>query len=219
MTKPPSEQPPEDEDVADEETDLATEDDDDEEYDESWFARPADTQIKIERFPDGLTIEVPPAGLWGGTHGLFFFALLWNGFMAVFSVLMLGVFFGGEAKKDQSVWLVPGLLSLFWLVGIGILLGSLNMGRRRAAIAVTGGSLMLIQTGIFGSKQRDWAAGRVSAIRPGPSGMTVNDKPVLELQIYDSGRHKFGLLGGRRDDELRWLGHELRTALGVPDIA
>ena len=35
---------------------------------------PANTTIKIDRFSDGLTITVPPAGLWRGTRGLFFFA-------------------------------------------------------------------------------------------------------------------------------------------------
>lgn len=177
---------------------------------------PKGSQITIERFPDGLTIQIPPAGLWRGTHGLFTVALFWNGFMTVFTAAMLGAFFGAGAMKDHAVWLLPLLLSIFWLVGIGILLGSLNMGRRRAAIAVTGGTLMVIQTGLFGSKQRDWPPGDVEAVRAGPSGMTVNDQPVLELQIFDGGASKFGLLAGRPDRELEWLADTLREALQVP---
>jgi hypothetical protein len=176
--------------------------------------QPAGSRITIERFPDGVTIKVPPAGLVGGTQGLFVFALIWNGIVGLITAVMLAALFGAAAKHDQAFWIAPAILSIFWLVGIGVLLGSVNMGLRQAAIAVTGGTLMVIQTGLFGSKQRDWQPGDVSDVRAGPSGMTVNDKPVLELQIFDGGGAKMGLLSGRREDELQWLAYELRNALG-----
>jgi hypothetical protein len=176
---------------------------------------PPKSPITIDRFADGLTIQVPPAGLWG-TKGLFLFALVWNGFMAVFTPVMVGgVMFGNDAKQEGAIWVLPLFLSIFWLVGIGLLLGSLNMARRRAALAVTGGTLMVLQTGLFGTKQRDWPPGDVEAVRAGPSGMTVNDVPVLELQIFDGGGNRFSLLAGRSDEELDWLAYELRTALRV----
>jgi hypothetical protein len=179
---------------------------------------PPGSSLAVERFPDGLTIQIPPAGLWRGSQGLFVIALLWNGIIAVITFALLGVLLGGADKNaDKLVWVFPLFLSIFWAVGIGLLLGALNMGRRKAAIAVTGGTLMVIQTGLFGSKQRDWPPGDVEAVRAGPSGMTVNDKPVLELQIFDGGAHKFGLLAGRTDEELEWLARELRAALQVPD--
>jgi hypothetical protein len=179
---------------------------------------PPGSSLAVDRFPDGLTIQVPPAGLWRGSQGLFVIALLWNGIIAVITFVLMGVLLGGADKNaDKLVWVFPLFLSIFWAVGIGLLLGALNMGRRKAAIAVTGGTLMVIQTGLFGSKQRDWPPGDVEAVRAGPSGMTVNDKPVLELQIFDGGAHKFGLLAGRTDEELEWLARELRAALQVPD--
>jgi hypothetical protein len=182
---------------------------------ETPLPQPADSPITIERFPDGLTITVPPAGLGKGTHGLFAFAILWNGFMGVFTpVLLIGIF-RGKGVEQGAALIAPAVLSLFWLVGIGILLGALNMGRRRAAIAVTGGALMVIQAGIFGTKQRQWAATEIRKICAGHSGMEVNDKPILELQIYGQGAGKFGLLAGRADEELRWIASELRAALGV----
>src|SRR5438874_13652786 len=107
-------------------------------------AQPAGSQIAVERFADGVTITVPPAGLFGGTQGLFVFALIWNGFVGVFTAVMLGVFLGTAAKHDQAIWIAPAILSIFWLVGIGVLLASINMGRRQAAFAVTGGTLMVI---------------------------------------------------------------------------
>ena len=41
--------------------------------------QPAGSKITIERFPDGLTITVPPTGIW--SQGLFVFGLIWNGFL------------------------------------------------------------------------------------------------------------------------------------------
>jgi hypothetical protein len=116
-------------------------------------------------------------------------------------------------KVDQSGWFPMAVFSFFWLVGIALLLASINMGRRRAAIAVTGGTLMLIQTGLFGVKQRTWQPGEVRAICAGPSGIKVNDRPVLELQVFDSENRKFGLLAGRANNELYWLAQELREVL------
>jgi hypothetical protein len=193
-------------------------DEDDEAGDEpeELLGPPPGTTISIERFADGLTIQVPPGGLLGGTKGLFVFALLWDGAMTLFTAAMLAGFLHGEAKRDDSIWLPVLFLGLFWLVGVVMLLSSIQMGRRRAAIAVTAGSLMVIQSGPLGTKQRDWTPGDVSAVRAGPSGMEVNSRPVLELQVVDAKGVKFGLLAGRSDDELRWLAQELRIALLGP---
>jgi len=185
---------------------------------ETPLAQPANSPITIERFPDGLTITVPPAGLWKGTYGLFLFAILWNGFLGVFTPLLLVGIFRGKGVEQGAALIGPAVLSIFWLVGIGILLGALNLGRRQAAIAVTGGMLMVIQTGLFGTKQRQWPATEIKKICAGHSGMEVNDKPILELQIYGQSGGKFGLLAGRTDDELRWMASELRVSLGVAEF-
>ena len=198
------------------------------ESDESWSeadepqqqpaqgAPPQSTAIRIERFADGVTIEVPAAGLWKGTHGLFAMAVLWNGIMAPLTLCLGGAFLGGQQvqKGNEAVWVLPLVLSLFWVIGIVLLLISINMGRRRAALAVTGGSLMVLKTGLFGTKQRRWEPGEVEAVRVGPSGMEVNEVPVLELQILGGGG-KFSLLAGRSDDELNRVARALRRALRV----
>jgi hypothetical protein len=181
------------------------------------LAQPVGSQIIVERFADGLTIQVPPAGLFRGTQGLFIFALVWNVVVVAISAVVLASLPVQKVKPDDSIWIPPAFMSIFLLVGIGMLLGSINMGRRRAALAVSGGTLMVIQTGLFGSKQRSWQADDVKAIGVHSSGMKVNDKPVLELQVFDKHARKFGLLAGRSNDELWWLAQELRGALGVVD--
>jgi len=179
---------------------------------------PAGSNIQIERFPDGVTINVPAQGVWKATKGLFVFAIIWNGIVAMISVCMLAGIIGATQavpvkKADAAaLWIVPLIFSLFWAVGIGLLLAAINMGKRRAALAVTGGSLLVIQTGLFGSKRRTWESGEVESVCTGPSGLTVNDVPVLELQIHDGGG-KFGLLCGRADADLECIAAELRQAL------
>ena len=153
-----------------------------------------------------------------GTRGLFGVALFWNGIMGLITLCMAGSLLGGNQMKpgDDAVWAVPLILAFFWAVGIGLLLGALNMGQRRAAsLAVTGGSLMVLQTGLFGGKRRTWEPGDVAAVRVGPSGLEVNEVPVQELQIIDAAGQSFTVLAGRTDDELEWVAEELRRALNV----
>ena len=169
-----------------------------------------------------MTIEVPPAGLWGGSHGLFAFSVVWLAITVPISLCVGGGIAFGQPKangNEAMLWLVPVMMSLFPLVGIALLVAAINMGKRKAALAVTGGTLMVLQTGIFGSKQREWPPGDVEAIRTGPSGIKVNNKDVLELQIFDGGAAKFGLLAGRSDAELEWMAAELRDVLQVPSLA
>ena len=61
-----------------------------------------------------------------------------------------------------------------------------------------------------------WSRGEIAAIRADASGMEVNDRPVIELQIHPVSGKKFGVLAGRNEEELRWMATELRRALNVP---
>ncbi len=183
--------------------------------------RPENSRVQYEPLDDGLTLRVPPAGVWKGSAGLMVFAILWNGFMVVFTSLVVASMFGGAGKGPEGFWERIGFgcfLALFWAVGIGILFSALHMGRREAAIAVTGGSLMVLQTGLFRSKSREWQPGEIAAIRSGPSGMEVNDVPVMELQIMPKDGKKFGLMGGYNEQELAWVATLLRQALDVPAL-
>jgi hypothetical protein len=176
---------------------------------------PPGSAIGISRFDDGITIRVPPAGLWRGSRGLFLFALFWNVFVLLLSIVMTSAWLAA-ADEDGEWWVLPLVLSIFWAVGIGVLLAAINMGRREAGLAVAGGTLMVMQTGLLGTKQREWALADVAAIQVGPSGMKVNGVPVMELQIHDNHGGRMGLLAGRSDEELAWLAYELSQAARVP---
>jgi len=66
---------------------------------------------------------------------------------------------------------------------------------------------------LFRGMRHEWSKDQVTAIRAGPSGMAMNDVPVLELQVHPNTGAKVGLLAGHDVDELRWLATVLRRNL------
>jgi hypothetical protein len=172
--------------------------------------KPEDSDATIEQRGDELTITLPPAGLRQGSKGLFFFALLWNGFLAVFTSLW---FLPGELSG--SMLGLIAFLALFWAIGIGLLLTAINMGRKRAIIDMVGDVLIVTEQSIFGTKQHELRADQIEAIRLGPSGTEVNNRPINELQVHRKEGKKLGLFSQRNDEELKWIASVLRDALGV----
>jgi hypothetical protein len=183
--------------------------------------QPASSKVMCERAADGVTLSVPPAGLWRGSKGLFLLSVFWLGISLAASGGLGGAAVGGGLKGMGWGAVFPlGLCTLFLGIGIAMLLAAINMGRQRAVLAVVGGSLMVLQTGIFGSKRGEWDRDQVADIRTGPSGLSSgsegNQKPIIQLQIHLKSGRTFGMLTGRDDAELFWLATVLRKALRRP---
>jgi hypothetical protein len=71
--------------------------------------------------------------------------------------------------------------------------------------------------GPFGTKERLLPRAELAAICIGPSGMAVNDRPVMELQFHlHAPKKRVGCLSQLTDEELRWLAYELRRRLQLP---
>jgi len=184
----------------------------DEEDDADLTEQPPGSRVRLEEWSSGVRLTVPPAGLWRGSKGLFFFALVWCGFVAVFTA---GAAIGGF-EWDGKPWMPILVMAGFWAVGLGMLAVAVHLGRRTAVIGVEDGRLHVETRGLFGARRQDWNPGELSAVRADASGMEVNDRPVLELQIHPVGGKKRGLLAGRDEDELRWMATTLRRALKLP---
>jgi hypothetical protein len=182
------------------------------EDDDDMPEQPAGSLIRVEEHTAGVKLIVPPAGLWRGSKGLFFFALMWCGFMVVFTTVMVLP----GTKKGGSIWLFILFLLGFWAIGLGMMAAAINLGRRTATMAAEGGRLRVETRGLFGAKRQEWSRGEMAAIRADSSGMAVNDRPVIELQIHPVAGKKVGLLAGRDENELRWMATRLRQALNVP---
>ncbi len=172
--------------------------------------QPVGSLVRLEERADGLTLTVPPAGIMRGSKGLFVFGIIWNTFMTVFTTIFLTA---SKSKKEADELVFWVFIAVFWLIGCAMLLAAINMGRRRAVFMVAGDQLRLAHASLFGTKISSWSRDELTSIHVGPSGMAVNDVPVLELQIEPRGGKKGGLLGGRDEDELRWIATTLRRGL------
>jgi len=179
--------------------------------------QPAGSRVQVEHNSSLRRYTIPPTGVWRGSKGLLVFGIFWCGFMAVFTTLMLTA--KGSAEGGEFLGIIAFVL-LFWLIGIGLLAGAVNMGKRTASLTVAGNKLSIVTKGLFGAKQWEWSPEQIAAIRADASGMAVNDRPVIELQIHPRTGKKVGLLAGRNEPEIRWLATELRRALQVgPRVA
>lgn len=166
--------------------------------------KPSGTDITCLPEPHGLAISVPPKGIWKGSQGLFFFSLLWNGFMVVFTVLMT------KGHPPLPVYLfVVG----FWAIGLGMLAGAISMGKRRTLIAVVNDALAYRVIGPFKTTESKVSLAEIDTIRVGPSGVEVNNRPLMEVQIIPKNGKKIGLLSTRSRDEQEWLAYVLRQHL------
>ncbi len=175
--------------------------------------KPADSTVRVEQMSNGFTMVVPPAGLWKGSKGLIGFGILWCLFMAVITGFFVKASIQGTNAMPWAGWFFMGAL---WATGFGIVAGAINMGQRRAMLLFENGQLKVAQQGLFGTKQWEWQRADISAIRADASGMSVNERLVIELQIHPISGKKIGLFTGRNEDELRWMAAELRRAVAVP---
>jgi hypothetical protein len=178
--------------------------------DDRW-EQPADSEIVFEPLPGGLTLNVPAPGIRRGSAGLFTFGLVWCGALAIITgVVALSSFQG----QNQDGWFgFAAFLAMFWTVGIGVLLMAISMGRRSAGFAIVDGKLMILQISPFGSKSNEWRLEELQSVRIGPSGMEVNNVPVMELQIVPLEGRPFGMLRGRDVGEIEWVATLLRAAV------
>jgi hypothetical protein len=174
--------------------------------------KPADSKVAIQRNAASIVLEVPPAGLRKGSMGLFPFACIWCLFMVLFTSASL---FGKQGVQAKDFWTAALFLLGFWAIGLGMMAAAIHLGRRRATLTAGNSGLTVVQTGLFGTKRREFRHGEIAAVRADASNVEVNHRRVLELQIHPVTGKKVGLLVGRDAEELRWMATELRKALGI----
>ena len=169
--------------------------------------KPAGSPVVLERREASVVLAVPPAGLWKGSMGFAFFAILWCLFTGAFTAAFL---FAGKFELAM----VP-FIAMFWLVGLGMLAVAINLGMRRATFTAGHDELTVVKSGPFGTKRLQFRRAEIANVSAGASNVSVNHRPVPELQVRLVTGKKFGFLVGRDPDELRWIATELSNALGL----
>ena len=131
--------------------------------------------------------------------------------MVIFSLAMVADF----PNETQSILILSGFLVVFWGVGIGMLVGAIYMGTQSAMIGVRDGSLFVERKTMFGVHWTDFEPGRISRIEVGSSNMSVNDVPIMQLNITPVEEDSVGLFAQLSNEELQWLAQQLNKDLGL----
>ncbi len=135
--------------------------------------------------------------------------------MAIFWLGITGVITFAMAVSGDAPWFAFLFMGVFWVIGIAMAVGAVRMGKRQAIIDVIGDTLLVSETTGQRTKQHEWTADQIRSIHMGPSGMEVNNKPIMQLQIQPIEGKKLGIFSNRDRNELRWLATTLRQSLGL----
>lgn len=175
---------------------------------EEQVPRPADTDITLVRRTDGLTITIPPAGVWRAAKPLVIMSVIWN----ISTMVAAGVFLFPLFTSGPGAWFLPGFAVFAFLpcsaIGVVLILIAWNMGCRQTTIVTAFDQLLVVRQGLWGKRTWQFRRHEIQQIRVGNSGIEINHKPVKELQ-FKLATGKVGWLCERREDELRWLAAEL----------
>jgi hypothetical protein len=185
---------------------------------ETEHFQPPDSKIIVYDHAGTDAFQVPPMGIWKGSKGLLGFALFWNGFMVVFTTVMIVIAFsdnpqGNALIKGTELLFAIAFLVLFWTIGIVSLIAAINAGKRSAMIGIADGHLFIERKSMFGTKWVEIPVDQVELIEVRPSGTEINSIPILELQIHNKNGKDHGLLSQLSNDDLLWIAQELRSSL------
>lgn len=186
--------------------------------DDAPWPQPADSTAVIDQRAQGLTLTLPPRGLRKGSGGIFAFSVIWLAIVGLFMAISITVGFTGRADPTAII-VIPLFLLVFLAIGVAMLLTAIRMGRRTVILDIVGDpghTLLVTQQSPFGIKQHEYPRDHIAAVRAGPSGTTVNNQPLMQLQIVlnaNAGRRKIGLLTALPEDELQWIAQQVRHAL------
>ena len=161
----------------------------------------------IERTADRLVVHLPPNA--SGSGGLGFFAILWNGFMVVFTTIMFFSLF----KEKGQIEIFPVLfVAVFWLVGIGLAIGWVRMRFTRLYLLLEKDRLVT-QRKLFRTTNRELLLSPSSRATLEES-YSVNDVPVHAVTVHGEGRKEsFGT--GLAPADKEFLVRTLNEFLGI----
>ncbi len=185
-----------------------------EEIEQSDYELPANSTLQVIEKGESTVYQIPTRSLRSGTNGLFTFSVIWNGFMVIFSVVMLGGFLNGQNGVADMLAIVTFIL-VFWAVGIGMLVGSIYMARQSAMIGVKEGLLFIERKTIFGTKWTEFEASQIDSIKMGHANFEVNNVPVKNLQVKPFDAKAVCMFAHLDNQEIKWLAQQLSQSLGV----
>lgn len=179
-----------------------------------------DPNLDLKATPDGLTVTLPPAGFKAARHEVRF-ALAFTGVLTALTAFFGWLTSGGAPMTFRVM--AGAVLGLFWLIAIGLLVGAWRRARCMAIVDVVGPTLLINSSMPWSRQSIQIERDNIRALGVGPSGVVVDDVPVMALRI-DVGKpvavgganqRALKLFRERDAAELLALAAALRGALGV----
>ncbi|TVR45142.1 MAG: hypothetical protein EA402_04930 [Planctomycetota bacterium] len=175
-----------------------------------------DSPISFEEREEGLAILVPARGLLRGSRGLFVMALGWLAVTLPSSLVVIISLVSerrGEAASAGIDEIMVSLLFALVFVGAGVamLLIAISMGRRSYQILLAADGLTLRTIGWRRQRTDHLSLEDLDQISVGHSGMTVNNKRIMEVQAFAAGnqRKALGMLTTCSDEDVDWAAWKL----------
>jgi hypothetical protein len=178
------------------------------------FDAPAGTNLTISQQAGGIVAVLPPQGA-RGTRGLLAFAIIWLVFIGIVGTVMVVAPESGKRRRNQGKVIPAVVISVFGLIGVGMLTVAVNQMRRKASLRASRDELIIVQQSIFGTSTFKRGHDELASIRVGDSNVSVNNVPVQELQVHTQDGKAHGFFSHLTNDELLWLATHLRHATGV----
>jgi hypothetical protein len=197
--------------------------------------RPVNCRAFLDEEAAGVTLVVPPPGVWQGTNKfIVFWTFGWCALLVPITVALGTAAAQGNVHDKHGRPVSPLFailfLGLFWLVGIGFLLGVLHRGRRRVSLTVDGGRLVVVQSGLFGTRRREWSREEIADLRAvcdrrstigEGKGNNAYYPWQIDLRIVPRDGRELNVITYREGDprkaDLEWMATVLRGALRLAD--
>lgn len=151
---------------------------------------PADSAIQvIESTAERLVLHIPAGGK--GSAGIGCFAVLWNGFMLLFTAAFVGAGFKAQNQPPPGAGLFV-FLALFWAVGLGMSYFWLKMKFERTFVLLDR-ERIAVQKSLLGRKKVHETALGPRARAELVESYQQNDNPVYRVEVSGpGGAAKFG---------------------------
>ena len=180
---------------------------------------PPETAIEVTEIDDGVSIALPAVGVRFASPEVKF-ALAFTGIVAVLIAFLLWLLHGAGATTrivfGGGMALFAGIAAFLWF-------DAWRIGRRRAMIDVVGEHLLITVSAPLSRHVIETEQRFIRAIGVGPSGVVVDDEPVMALRldltkatrVGKANKRKLVLFRERPEADLRYVATRLREALGV----
>lgn len=173
---------------------------------------PKESSIRIvESSDDRLVLFIPAGGK--RTGGLGFFALVWNGFMTVFTVLMAATALNPGAQQKPPPAMAFLFIAVFWLAGLVIAYAWLRMKYLRTFLLLERERIVL-QEILFGRKKLKETTLTADSRATLVESYQQNNVSVYRIEVAgSSGTARFGT--ALADLEKDWVVDRVNEFLGV----